>query len=120
MQLGSKNFDNVKLAAWLLRLGLAFVFLYAAVSSFQHPLEWVGYLPGFLTKTVDAHTLLKIFSIIEIVLALWLLTAKFTRYAALAAAFMLAGIIVVNPGQLLIAFRDVGLVTAALALACIG
>lgn len=119
MTLVGKKFDNVKLAGWLLRLGLAFVFLYAAVSSFQHPLEWIGYLPGFLTKTIDAHTALKIFSVIEILLALWLLTGKFLRYAALLAAVMLASVIVVNPGQLLITFRDAGLVAAALALACL-
>ena len=43
-----KYLNNPKLAQALLRIGLAFVFLYAAISSLMHPDEWVGYLPSFL------------------------------------------------------------------------
>jgi hypothetical protein len=117
MKLGNKNFDNVTLAIWLLRLGLAFVFVYAAVSSFRHPLEWVGYLPSLVTNHVAATTALKGFSVVELALAAWLVVGICGRYAALLAMLMFAGIVAFNPSQLIITFRDVGLAAAALALA---
>lgn len=112
-----KLLNNPALASLLLRIGLAFVFLYAATSSLMHPSQWVGYLPSFLQKMGNATTLLKLFSVLEIVLALWLLSGKFARYAALISTAMLAGIVIAQPGDLLITFRDVGLAFMALALA---
>ncbi len=103
--------------SWLLRIGLAFVFLYAAIASFVRPDDWIGFLPGFATTIVDPKLLLDLFSIAQIVLAVWLLTGWWLRYAALFAAAMLAGIILANPTQLLLTFRDIGLLFAAVALA---
>lgn len=105
------------LALWLLRIGLAFVFLYAAISGFQDPAAWVGYLPNFMTKFLAPTTLLHFFELYEFALALWLLSGWYLRYAALLTALTLGGIVVTNPGQLLITFRDVGLLFMALALA---
>lgn len=112
----NKFTDNPKLAAWLLRLGLVFVFAYAGIEGLRAPLEWIGYLPMFLTKHFDANTLLKTFSISELVLAAWLLSGKFLRYAALISALLLAGITLSNIPNFLITFRDVGLFAMALAL----
>lgn len=109
--------DHRQAGLWCLRLGLAFVFAYAGISSLQQPLEWVGYLPGFMTQLIDAMVLIKVFAIYELLLAGWLLSARYTRYAALLSAATLAGILAVNSGQLIITFRDVGLVLMALALA---
>jgi uncharacterized membrane protein YphA (DoxX/SURF4 family) len=102
--------------SWLLRLGLAFVFGYVAIASLVHPNDWVGYLPQQLKTIIPALTLLKLFSIYEILLALWLLSGKFVKIAALVTAMTLAGIVVTNPSQFAITFRDVGLIFAALAL----
>jgi uncharacterized membrane protein YphA (DoxX/SURF4 family) len=109
--------DHRQAGLWCLRLGLAFVFAYAGVSSLQQPLEWVGYLPSFMTQLIDAMLLIKLLAVYELLLAAWLLSARFTRYAALLSAATLAGILVANIGQLIITFRDVGLVLMALALA---
>jgi hypothetical protein len=110
--------DQTRLAVWILTLGLVFVFGYAAISSLQNPEAWIGFLPNFMTKHVDAHTLLKIFAIYELILAAWLLSRRFARYCALLCAATLAGIVVCNPlGALLITFRDVGLAAMAFALA---
>jgi|SRR5579884_1242913 len=106
----------MQVATWLLRAGLSVVFLYAAISSLMHPLEWVGFLPDFLTKIIAATTLLKIFAVYELALALLLLTGKFLRYCALISAITLAGIVIVNPSQLITTFRDIGLAFMALAL----
>ena len=103
--------------ALLLRLALAIVFLYAAVSSTLSPNEWVGYLPKLLTEHVSATLLLKGFSVFELALAIWLLSGLYVRYAALLAAATLAGITLSNYHLFLISFRDIGLMLAALALA---
>ena len=105
------------ISAWLLRIGLATVFLYAVISSTLNPSDWVGFMPSFATKIVEAATLLKVFSIFELFLSLWLLSGFYTRYAALVAAVMLAGIVFTNFSLFAISFRDIGLIFAALALA---
>lgn len=111
-----KSINTTNVTPWLLRAGLAVVFLYAGISSLQHPLEWVGFLPTFLTKAIAATTLIKVFAIYELVLAVWLISGKLLKYSALLCALTLAGIIVTNPSQLITTFRDVGLAFMALAL----
>ena len=103
----------------LLRIGLAFVFIYAAVMSFIHPLEWVGYLPSMISGEDLRLTLLKAFSVGQIILALWLLSGFFTRFAAILTAVTLLGITVADFSIFAITFRDVGLFFAALALAAL-
>lgn len=106
-------------AALLLRIGLATMFLYAAISSFMSPQDWVGYLPAALIDRIDAHALLKVFSVYELVLAAWLLSGWYVRYAAVLCALTLAGITISNFALFAISFRDIGLMCAALALACL-
>ncbi len=112
-----KVLDNKMLTPLLLRIGLATVFMYAAVSAFLDPNEWIGYLPSFMTNMVDARSILPFFSVSELALAAWLLSGVCVRYAALLCAAMLAGIVVFNFALLAISFRDIGLILAALALA---
>jgi hypothetical protein len=115
-----KFLDNkAGLAAWLLRLGLAFAFLYASIASFVNPREWIGYLPSLLTDRVSAEVLLKIFSMFELALAAWLVSGVYLRYAALVAAAAMAGVVVANPSLFVVTFRDVSLMIAALALAAL-
>ncbi len=111
-----KHGGNKNYAELLLRSGLAIIFTYAAVSSFKNPQDWIGYLPRFLAKSHQAHNLLKVFSIYEIVLALWFVSGKYIKYAALLAALTLAGIVTSNFKLFAITFRDVALIFSALAL----
>lgn len=106
--------SDLKIVNWLLKLALAFCFLYAAIASLVNPADWVGYLPGFISY--HRLDLLKIFSIFEIGLGLWLLSGRYLKYAATAAALTLAGAIVFNLNLLIVTFRDIGLIGAALAL----
>lgn len=101
----------------LLRIGLAIVFLYAALGSLINPEDWVGYLPGVLTDHFSSDLLLKGFSLYELGLAAWLLSGIYLRYAGLLCAATLAGIVVANLGLFEIVFRDIALIFAALALA---
>lgn len=101
----------------LLRIGLAVIFLYAAISSFTNPNDWVGYLPTFATKMIDSHTLLHVFSVYEMLLAIFLLAGVLVRYVAILCALTLLGIVVFNSSLFAITFRDIALAFAALALA---
>lgn len=108
--------SNPKLASLLLRIGLAFVFAYAAVDSLIHPNDWVGYMPHIADRIISPLTLLKIVSVYQLALAAWLLVGRYARYAGLLSALTLAGITVANLGVFSITFRDVGLTLAAVAL----
>jgi hypothetical protein len=111
-----KNINNIDIVAALLRAGLVLVFLYAAISSLQHPLEWEGFLPNFLTQSLSANTLIKLFALYELVLVVWLVSGRYIRYCALLCTITLLGIVVTNPSQLITTFRDVGLACMSLAL----
>jgi len=113
----SDLFTNKHLTPLLLRIGLATMFFYAAISSTLDPREWVGYLPSFMTNIVDAHVLLKVFSIYELALGVLLLSGLLVRYVSLLAAATLLGIAAFNLSLFAISFRDIGLAFAALALA---
>ncbi len=109
----SKN----KIVSLLLRLGLASVLLYAGVSSFVSPIEWAGYLPQFLTRHFTGNGLIYLFAAGEMLLAFWLLSGVYLRYAAGLAALMFMSIIFTNlPTFQAITFRDVPMVFMALAL----
>lgn len=115
MNLKSRN-TNVQAVSLLLRIGLAAVFLYAAVEAFRQPIAWVSFVPDFTTKFVAAKTSLDIISVIQIGLAAWLLTGKYLRLAAAVAIALFAGIVIFNLDSLYVTFRDFGLICMALAL----
>lgn len=108
--------SNPKAAAVVLRLGLVFVFAYAAISAFQTPEAWLPYVPGALTKLLPGNGSLHVLSVVQLVLAAWLLSGKYVKLAAAFSVLMLAGVIVGNFASMLIVFRDVGLLCMAAAL----
>jgi|SRR6185312_10003846 len=112
----AKNQKHNKTSALLLRSGLALVFLYAAASSLKTPLEWVGYLPPFLLRSFDGANLVRIFAVYELLLALWLISGIYLKAAAIVCCATLASIVALNPHDLTVTFRDIGLAFAALAL----
>lgn len=109
--------DRKSLAMWLLRIGLASVFLYAAFASFLELANWIGFLPVFLRHIFPEAKLLVFFSLYEIGLSIWILSAKKTFFAAVLSSFTLLGIITTSLGALDITFRDLGLVCMSLSLA---
>lgn len=113
----STRLHNPHLAVWLLRIGLALVFVYAGEQSLAHPQEWIGYLPKFALDHFDAHLMLKGLAVSQLLLAGWLLIGKYLKLAAGASALMLLGVIFANFGPgLYVTFRDVGLLLMAVAL----
>lgn len=99
----------------LLRLSLAFVFLYAAVSGFINPGAWIGWLPEFIRN----QSMLQFFGIAEILVAFWLISGWQTFLAGLVSGFMLLGIVIFNLSGMIVVFRDLGLAMAAFALAAL-
>lgn len=109
-----------RLTSFLLRTGLAAAFFYAATDAFLSPEAWVGFLPVFLRNSFPAEILLKIFSVYEIVLGVWILSNKAVTYSAWLAFATILGIIGLNVGAIEILFRDVPILFASLALATSG
>lgn len=108
--------DKKKIGILLLRLGLAFVFIYAGVGTLIAPDSWVGYFPSFLKKMVGESLLLKAHGTLDILIGLWLLSGVQLFYSSLASALLLAGIVIFNFGVMDVVFRDIGLALASLAL----
>ncbi|OGH08342.1 MAG: hypothetical protein A2171_00155 [Candidatus Levybacteria bacterium RBG_13_35_9] len=109
--------DKNRLFIFILRIGLAFVLLYAAVSSFLAPYNWIGYFPVFLRDLISENILLSTFSVFEIILGLWILWGKYLFYSSILASVSLLGIIIFNFNQMDIIFRDVSILLTAISLA---
>lgn len=102
----------------LLRLGVAFAFLYPPVAAYLDPFSWIGFFPQFLRDMLGNDTLLlHSFGVVEIALGLWVLCARNVVIPSLVMAAMLAGIILFNWDAMEIIFRDISILAMALALA---
>lgn len=104
--------------SWLLRVGIAFSFLYPAIDGFFHPNTWMGFLPTWSIGLfgIAPETLLLFFAIGEILIALGLLFLKDPRIPAYAAAIILAAIVIVDFSAFAIVFRDISIMLMAIAL----
>ncbi|RJQ13566.1 DoxX family membrane protein [Candidatus Parcubacteria bacterium] len=99
----------------LLRLALAFVFLYAGVAILLNPQNWIGFIPDWAVPFGDKTSALKIHGLADIVLGLWILSGWRLKISSAMAFLMLLGILIAS-GLDEITFRDVGLALAALGL----
>jgi len=102
----------------LLRAGLAFSFIYPAVSALFDPYSWIGYFPPLLLDLVGNDELvLHVWGVFEVALALWVLFGKHLFIPSMLMGLALMAVVLVNPGQFPILFRDVSIALAAFALA---
>lgn len=102
----------------LLRIGLAFSFFYAALSSLIDPQSWIGYFPQFVRALAPSELMLAAgFSFVELVVGGWILSGKNIFVPSVIATTMLFGIIIFNLPQMQIIFRDISILFMALALA---
>jgi len=105
-----------RLAHILLRTGVAFTLVYAAVAGFVHPLSWVGYVPAFISSVVAPEIFLVVWGIGELVLAVWILSGWRTVIPAAVTALSMLLLVSLNANQMSVLFRDFGIAFAALAL----
>lgn len=108
-----------KLADILLRVAVAFAFLYPPFNALPNPEAWVGYFPQFVAGLGDPVLLLHIFGIVEVGIALWILSGVKIWLPCIAAAALLVGIVAFNASEFQVLFRDLPIAAAALALAII-
>ena len=101
----------------LLRIGLAFAFLYPPLAAFFNPDSWIGYFPPFMMGSVPDLVLLHAFGVVEVVLALWVLVGKNIFWPCVVMAAMLVSIVLFNPGNFEVLFRDLSIAAMAIALA---
>lgn len=109
---------NPRLAIILLQSSLVFCFAYAAITAFTDPEIWLGFIPAFVPETLRKPSL-DAFSVIQLILAAWILSGQWLRYAALASGLVLVAITVTDLSLLPVTFRDFGLAAGAFALALI-
>lgn len=114
--------NTERVANCILRAGVAFAFLYPALDAILDPYSWIGYLPHFAraiahTGGVPDIVLLHAFGVLEVVIALWILSGKKILLPSLAATALLVVIVFLNLQDFQIIFRDVSIAAGALALA---
>lgn len=100
----------------MLRVSLAFAFLFPAVNVWFDPSSWIGYFPAFAKGIVSDEILLHGFGAVEIILALWVLSGWKIVFPASVMALMLLAIVVFNISQFQITFRDLSIMGMAVAL----
>lgn len=112
---------RLPLAGLLMRLAVAFSFLYPAVSAWFDPYAWIGYFPALALTLAGNSTelLLHAWGAFETLLALWVVFAVRVYIPSTIMAIALMAVIIVNPGQFPILFRDVSIALAALSLAVV-
>lgn len=108
---------RLKIADWALRIGVAFAFLYPPFSALSDPYSWFGYFPSFMRGIVPDLVLLHAFGLLEVLIAIWILSGWKMAYPAALAALMLVAIVAFNAAQFEVVFRDLAIAAAALALA---
>lgn len=108
---------KIKHAVLILRIGLGFAFLYASISSFLNPNNWIGFFPLFLRNLINENLLLNLLSVYQLFLGLWLFSGKYNFYSAIVSSATLFGIVIFNLGTFDIVFRDISLLFSSIALA---
>jgi hypothetical protein len=102
----------------ILRLGIAFAFVYPAIAAFFDPFSWLGYFPTFVRDIfpADEMILLHLFGATEIAIALWILIGKRVIVPCTIASAYLIAIIAFNLSQLDVIFRDISILAMTIAL----
>lgn len=102
-----------------LRIGLSFVYIYAAFFISWDVKTGAKYVPAFVTSIIPLQTFLILFGVFEIFLSIWLLSGKFKLYSALTSAAFLIVITGLNYSYFDVLFRNIALIAASLALAAL-
>lgn len=95
----------------LLRIGVAFAFLYPPISALFNPFAWIGYLPSFMLDIAGGYdiALLHIFGGFEILIGLWVLFGRNIFIPSIVATVSLLLIVLFNTTQMDVLFRDLSI-----------
>lgn len=100
----------------LLRVAVAFAFLYPPISAVLNPTAWIWFVPDFVELFVSKEVFLHAFGIVEVLIALGVLFMRNPILPAAAASVILFVIVVIDFSTLDIVFRDISILLAAVAL----
>ncbi len=112
-----QNPQEIKIVWFLLRFGVAFTFLFAAVSAFINPDPWLAYFPGFMRSMVADDILLLTWGVGEVIIGLWLISGWKIFLPSIAASGLLLGIFIFDFHSINITFRNVSILSTSIALA---
>ncbi len=113
------NPRETRIVWFLLRFGVAFTFLFAAISAFVNPSPWLSYFPSFLRTMMSDATLLYMWGGAEIVIGVWILSGKKIFIPSIMAAGLMLGIFIFDFGSIKVIFRNVCILSTSIALAII-
>lgn len=106
-----------RIATYILQGGVAFSLLYPPIAAISDPYSWIGYFPSFIQNLpIETMTLLHVFGVVEVVLALWILSGWRIYIPSAITAVLLIAIVVFNMSQFPVLFRDISIAAAAIAL----
>ena len=108
--------DKLPLISFLFRASITSAYLYAGLGSLLDPNSWIGFLPGFMQNSGFGLTALTIFSIIEIILSIWIISGKKAYLSATTSSLIMFFIIIFNLELLDIVFRDIPILFASIGL----
>lgn len=108
---------KINLVSLLIRIGLIFVFAWAAVFILITPEKYLHYMPEFVNFLIPREFALYLFSFFEIILCVWLATGKKIFYSGILTAVTIGLITILNLGEIGTLFRNVSIFFSALALA---
>ena len=108
--------DRESVAKIILRVGLAFALIYASIGGILEPTAWVEYFPTFALGFVPDETLLLIWGLFQVILAVWILSGRKIFIPSALASFSLAGLIIFNLDATDVIFRDVTVLSVSIAL----
>lgn len=106
-----------KISNLLLRIGVAFAFLYPPFDALSNPDSWIGYFPKFIHGIAPDAVLLHGFGLIEVIIALWILSGKKIFWPSLVAALLITTIVLFNLNNFEVLFRDLSIACMTLVLA---
>lgn len=109
--------DKQKTAIILLRIGTAFAFIYAAISGFTSPYDWIGYFPSFMQHILPGTGILTVWGVVEIILGLWILSGWRVSIPAIIGALSMLGLLIFDWRDMDVIFRDVTIAFSLVALA---
>lgn len=111
--------NQQKIGVTILRLALAFVFLWFGFSQLSNAAAWTGYVPAWATSIMSAGTLVLMNGLLEVILGMLLAFNIFSKYVALLLSVHLF-VIAASMGFTAIGVRDFGLSLATLSIFFLG
>ena len=113
--LNSMKYNKQEIGLTMLRISLAFVFLWFGFSQLENAALWTSFVPAWAINFMDAGSLVLLNGLFEIILGTLLAFDKFTRFVALILGLHLL-VISSGLGLTAIGVRDIGLSLATISL----